>query len=270
MKKWIKRGSLGILVLMWTLMLGMTVQAKGSETIKTGIFADGIDLSGLSEEEASSAINAYVEELKSVEVSLIAAQNQEVVVTAGDLGIVWANPELVSEAMEIGKHGNVIERYKILKDLEHENKIYKIELDFDVQAINNILTEKCTKYDQEAVNMSLKRTNGQFEIVEGQTGYMLDVEASIDAVYNYLTMEWNHEPCSISLSIAIDEPKGTAEELAEVKDVLGSFTTSYATSGTSRSANVTNGCKLINGITLYPGEEFSTENSLNKHIQHTL
>ena len=56
----------------------------------------------------------------------------------------------------------------------------------------------------------------------------------------------------------MDEPKGSAEELAQVTDVLGSFTTSYKTSGSSRSANVANGCSLINGTTLYPGEEFST------------
>ena len=55
----------------------------------------------------------------------------------------------------------------------------------------------------------------------------------------------------------MDEPAGTAEELAKVKDVLGTFTTSYSTSGGSRSANVANGCRLINGTTLYPGEEFS-------------
>ena len=56
----------------------------------------------------------------------------------------------------------------------------------------------------------------------------------------------------------MDEPAGTAEDLAKVKDVLGTFTTSFSTSGGSRSANVSNGCSLINGTTLYPGEEFST------------
>lgn len=107
-------------------------------------------------------------------------------------------------------------------------------------------------------NVSLKRDGGKFTVVEGQTGYVLDVEKSIDAVYDYLTEEWNHEACSIPLEIVVDEPKGSAEELAQVTDVLGSFTTSYKTSGSSRSANVANGCSLINGTTLYPGEEFST------------
>ncbi|MEG2871651.1 MAG: VanW family protein, partial [Clostridium sp.] len=36
------------------------------------------------------------------------------------------------------------------------------------------------------------------------------------------------------------------------------FTTSFRTSGSSRSKNVTNGCHLIDGTTLYPGDTFST------------
>ena len=61
----------------------------------------------------------------------------------------------------------------------------------------------------------------------------------------------------IPLIIAEEQPQGTEEELLAVKDVLGTYTTSYSTSGSNRSANVANGCRLVNGITLYPGEEFS-------------
>lgn len=237
---------------------GLKAQAAESDTIKAGIFAGSIDLSGKSAEEASQAIESYVEGLKAVEITLLAADNQEVTTTAGSLGITWANPQLVQDALEIGTQGNVIERYKVMKDLEHENKVYDIEFNFDIEAINNILANECAKYDQKAVNVSLKRENGAFEVIEGQTGYQLDVEASIDSVYNYLTKEWNGEPGSIPLVIAVQEPKGSAQELAQVQDVLGTFTTSFSSSGTARTANVTNGCKLVDGTTVYPGEEFST------------
>ena len=235
----------------------MTAQAKTDDTIKTGIYAGDVELSGMTAQEATAVIEEHIESLKDVEITLLAANDHDVTTTAGDLGVTWKNPELVQEALELGTHGNVIERYKILMDLQHENYVYPIELDFDLQAINDLLT-RCTKYDQEAINVSLKRDGGKFTVVEGQTGYVLDVEKSIDAVYDYLTEEWNHEACSIPLEIVVDEPKGSAEELAQVTDVLGSFTTSYKTSGSSRSANVANGCSLINGTTLYPGEEFST------------
>ena len=256
MKKY-RKGFYGILLLTLTMLFGMTAQAKTDDTIKTGIYAGDVELSGMTAQEATAVIEEHIEGLKDVEITLLAANDHDVTTTAGDLGVTWKNPELVQEALELGTHGNVIERYKTLMDLQHENYVYPIELDFDLQAINDLLT-RCTKYDQEAINVSLKRDGGKFTVVEGQTGYVLDVEKSIDAVYDYLTEEWNHEACSIPLEIVVDEPKGSAEELAQVTDVLGSFTTSYKTSGSSRSANVANGCSLINGTTLYPGEEFST------------
>lgn len=263
MKKGKKTGLSLILLLVLTLAFGITVQAKEENTIKTGIYADGIELSGMTAEQAEAAISAYVEELQEIPITLEAAGDNEVEVTAGDLGIQWVNTELVEEAMELGRHGNVIQRYKALKDLEHENHIFKIEFSFDLQAISDVLTEKCAKYDRKAVNASLKRVDGKFQVVDGQTGYVLDVESSIDSVNNYLTLEWNHEPCSIALDIETEEPKGSAEELAAVKDVLGSYTTAYTNSGAGRAANVDNASRLINGTTLYPGEEFSAHDAIS-------
>lgn len=253
-----KKGFPPVLFTALILAFGMTAQAKEADTIKTGVYADGIELSGKTAGEAEAAIDAYVEGLQEVGITLQAGGGNEVHITAGDLGLAWENRDLVTEAMELGKRGNVIQRYKILTELEHEGKVFNIDFQFDIEAINNILTNECAKYDQKAVNVSLSRENGQFQIVEGQTGYRLDVESSIDKVKNYLTGEWDHKECTIPLDIVVEEPKGSAEELKAVQDVLGSFTTSYRTSGTSRSANVSNGCNLINGITLYPGEEFST------------
>lgn len=258
MNQFMKKGFSLVLLMFLTLAWDQTVLAKEDNTIKTGIFAEGIELSGKTKAEARAAIEAYVEELQSVEITLQAADENEVVVTAGDLAVSWNNPELVDEAMELGRRGNVIQRYKALKDLEQENKVFDIELQFDIQLINDILTNKCAKYDREAVNVSLKRENGEFQVVEGQTGYVLDIESSIDLVNNYLTQEWDGKSCEIPLEIVVDEPEGSAEELAAVTDMLGSFTTSYTTSGSARSANVENGARLINGTTLYPGEEFST------------
>ena len=260
MKKWnVTAAFVGVLLVAaaWGFG-GQVVCAAGEAAIKTGIYADDIDLSGMTASQAEQAINDYIEELKNVRIVLLAADNKEVATTAGALGITWANPELVQEALNIGTSGNVIERYKIMKDLEHDTLVYEVKFHFDITAINDILANECTKYDQKPVNVALKRENGVFRIIEGQTGYKLDVETSIDTVYDYLTQEWQGEEASIVLNTVVEEPKGSAEELAQVQDVLGTFTTSFKTSGTSRSANVTNGTSLINGTTLYPGEEFST------------
>lgn len=257
MKKFLRRVCYLVPALALILTSGMTAEAKEEATIKPGIYAGDIDLSGMTAAMAENAVNSYIKELCDVEITLLAAGDTEVVVTAGDLGLAWANPELVAEALEIGAHGNVIERYKAIKDLEQENKVYSIKLCLDLQTVSDFLTLECAKYDAEPVNYYLEKVNGEFHVIEGQVGYMLDVEKSIDLVNDQLVTNWDGQPCTIALDVRIDEPRGSEEELLQVKDILGSFTTSYKSSTADRCANVENGCRLINGRLLYPGEEFS-------------
>lgn len=237
---------------------GIKSQAARVETIQPGIYADEIDLSGKTGEEATAVIEAYIQDLGTIGITLKAAGGNSVAVTASEMGISWLNPGLVDEALKLGKTGNIIERYKALQDLQHENYVFPIELGFDVTAINKVLMEKCVKFDQKAVNATLKRESGSFQVTEGQIGYMLDVERSIDYIYDYLTDDWDRQPGTIPLEVSVEKPRGSAEDLAMVTDLLGGYTTSYRSSGPSRRANVENGCRLVDGVTLYPGDEFST------------
>lgn len=257
MRNWMRRGCLCVFALACMLLFGGKAAAAEADVIKKGIFAEGIDLSGMNAGEAQAAVEAYVAGLRDVQITLLAAGDAQVPVTAGELGVSWANREIIDEALSVGIHGNVIERYKMLKDLERENLVYPIELSFDLQAVTDILHDKCAQYDVKAVDSTLIRENGAFRIVGGNTGYALDVEASYDKINQFLSEEWNRQDCSIALEVAIEQPRGSVEELSRVKDVLGTFTTSYSSSNSNRSANVANGCSLINGTLLYPGEEFS-------------
>lgn len=84
----------------------------------------------------------------------------------------------------------------------------------------------------------------------------MDEETSLQQIYDYFLNDWTFEPANIALAVIVDEPRGNAEELAKVKDVLGTFSTSFSTSGRDRSENVTNGCNLISGTTVYPEMNF--------------
>lgn len=237
-------------------VITMPVSAQENK-IESGIYADDINLSGMTTQEAGDKIKAYVDSFGESEITLNAVNGGTIVTTAAELGIKWGNEGILDEVSNFGRDGDILQCYKELKDLEHQNKIYKIVFDFDKEKIKTFIEENAGQYNREAVNATMVKTEEGFEITEGSTGVMVDTDASADEVYNYLTGDWNGEGCAIDLVIVVDEPAGKAEDLAQVKDVLGTFTTSYSTSGGSRSANVANGCSLINGTTLFPGEEFS-------------
>lgn len=262
MKKLLSIGILGIVAASVFMMHPLNAEAKESDIIKDGVYAGEISLSGLTKDEAIAEINDYVDSLKQRLITLQGIEDNAVTITAEELGIFWSNPEIVDEALTLGTEGNVIERYKSIKDLEYENKIYDVEIDFDIESINSVLVEKCTIYERPAEDFGLERQNGKFVITEGSTGIALDVELSIDTVYSYMMDQWQKDNCNIDLVVEITEPRGSVEVLSQVVDVLGTFSTTFATSNSSRSANVTNGCQLIDGTLVYPGDEFSMMDSV--------
>lgn len=236
----------------------MLVKAQEENRILTGVFVENMSLEGKTAWEAKAMVEEYVEGISAKMITLMTINGNAVQITPADAGLYWSNPEIIDEAAGIGQTGNVVQRYKAAKDLQYQNKVYRLEFGVDEELVKHILEDQCSVYNSEAVDATLSRVNGSFVVNPGQTGQVVNEAASAELIYDFFNNSWNREDASLELVITVDVPRGTEEELSKVKDVLGTFTTSFATSGSSRSANVRNGCALINGTTLYPGDEFST------------
>ena len=185
MKKWL--GALAFL-----LMLGMgsaasdisvQAQARPDDTIKEGVYAGEVSLAGMTQAQALEAVQAYVDSLGSSVITLNVVDGNTVTATAAELGMSWSNQDLVSEAVNLGNSGNVVARYKAVKDLAHENKVYDIAFAFDRAAIASLIENNCVQYNVEAIDAHLTRENGKFVIEEGQTGIVIDNAASETAVF---------------------------------------------------------------------------------------
>lgn len=83
------------------------------------------------------------------------------------------------------------------------------------------------------------------------------MEDSIAAIENYISSEWDGGNAEIELVAEVVEPRGSEEDLEQITDMMGSYTTNYKDSGQNRCDNISNATSKINGTLLYPGEEFS-------------
>lgn len=244
-----------------TAFVVMPVQAR-EEKIESGIYVEDIDLSGMTKSQARQEIEDYVAGFGDAQITLHVDEEGAIAATAAELGLKWGNDDILEEAVNFGRDGDILSCYRELKNLEYKNKVYRVSFDFDKEKIRSLIEENAGQYNQEAVNATLQKTEEGFSVTEGQAGRVIDTEASVESVYERLTGDWNGGACDVDLTVRIDEPQGTAEDLEKVRDVLGTFTTSFSTSGGARSANVANGCRLLNGITMYPGDEISALESI--------
>ena len=247
--------------------VGTTVYAQEAQnpserTIADNIYIGDIAVGGMTEAQAVEAVDDYVKSLGDTEFTLT-VDDKSVVAKASDFGIEWSNRVLVKDAIDVGRTGNLIERYKSQKDLEHENLVYDITYTADKDKVTQFLETNTADMNQDAVNYGLKRENGVFSITEGQNGVAVDVDTSAQEIVSYIEDTWNQNDATIELAASVVEPEGTKEQLERVTDVLGTYTTDFSTSSAGRAQNVRNGAGKINGHVLYPGEQFSVYEAVN-------
>lgn len=231
-------------------------EAKQGDKILDNIYIGEVAVGGMTEEEARQAVGAYVDEIQNTKFTLT-VNDKSMTATAGQLGVDWENTGVVEEAAMIGKSGSLISRYKDKKDLEHEPKKLEVSFGTDEAKIKKYLKANADKVDQEAVDGGLVRENGGFTITGGDEGIAVNAEESAKTIAAYIENEWDTKEASIALNADVVQPRGSKEQLAKVKDVLGTFSTNYSSSSAGRAMNVSNGCSRINGTLLYPGDEFS-------------
>ncbi len=175
-----------------------SVHIDPTATINRGVYAEDIDLSGLTYKEARSKVEDRIAELRGRSINLTSINDRVTTVTAGDFGIKWSNSDILLEAIGLGKRGNVIARYKANKDLEVEHKVYDINITADKSYVKNVIQAESDACGSDAKDATMTRENGVFHITEGQEGYGIDVDASVEAVMNRMD-NWDKNDCTIEL-----------------------------------------------------------------------
>ena len=234
-------------------------------TIENGVFIGGVDVGGMTAEEATAAVNAYVENAKTQTITLVGPKGN-VALTLGDMGLTAKTEVAVQEAVAVGRSGNLISRFKAIKDLEKQSYVIDMGLAIDKQLVGETLYNKASRINVEAIDNGLKRENGQFVYVPGQAGNEVDIVTAVNELSAYIGADWELAPvenAEFTLASITSTPRGTEAELASVKDLLGSATTNYRSSGWGRAKNVENGASKINGTILYPGDELSVYELVN-------
>ena len=232
-------------------------------TIPDGISIEGQDVSGMTEREAEEVISGIVQSEGTKTVTLTAS-GKTVSVTASDLGLEAVNTDLVKKAMNYGKKGNPAERFLNQKTLKSKKgKDFQISYGVNHEAAQACLTAHAAELSNPAKDNGLTHDNGVFTFVKGEAGSSLNVEKSIEDLDSYINKNWttgssdSGESAAVELTADKAEPRGSEKELAQVQDLLGTFTTDYSSSTASRKTNIQRAASLMNGKILYPGDSIS-------------
>ena len=255
-KKWLPAL---LLVLAFLIAELPALPAKAAEVLKVRnhIFVDGIDLSGLTEQEAKAKLEAREESLKDVALTLT-SEYGNVETTLGDLGYYGDVDGAVRQAIGYGNTGSILKRYK-----ERNAKIEK----YDIGINRSVSDERITSvvngvlgkvFDGSANAKLVKKSKTEVSVVPGNDSVRLDAETCGKRIADAISGEWDHKDITVPLSIVDDKDDESTKELSYITDLLGTYTTEFGLSDQGRNQNIARAAELMNGKIVYPGEEVST------------
>lgn len=231
-----------------------------TDTICKGIFINSINLEGMTEAEATKAVNEYTDSLKNKKLD-IRVNDQTISTTLGEVGYECVENDYVSQALNLGKTGNLIKRYKEIEDLEHNQLVYTLQFTIDDDKLRDVV-EQCSEFNVLPENATIKRENGQFIVSEDKNGWEVDLNETMQKVKTAILEDWDYQDAVVDAVIVEALPEFGTETMKECKDLLGTFSTTYASSSSSRANNLANAARLMNGIVVYPGEVFSAAKAM--------
>ncbi len=242
------------------------VKAGDQQMIEDGVYIGNVNVGGMTEEQARSAVEEYVAGLLNTNFTL-KGETGSLEMTAEDMGVTADADAAAKEAVQIGHAGSLINRYKTLQDLKKDKLVLDMHLSVDKQATAQKLYDNAGELAVGAEDNSLIRENGEFRFVPGKEGVEVDIVNSVYAINDFLSDGWNGSDNEIDLVTKTVEPRGSEEELAQIKDLLGAYSTDFSSSSAGRAKNVTTGCSKVNGTILYPGDEFELCSTVSPFTQ---
>ena len=233
------------------LAAGAPALADETDTISKNVYIGGVNVSGMTEEQATKAVEEKLGKGTGGNYT-VKIGDETTTATAENFGMEWTNREVVHEAMEVAKGGNLIKQYKDKKDLQVEPKNFEVAYAPNEQAVKTYVEKLAEEYNRDAEEGDITFANGYPEVTGGETGIAVNVDQSVSSIMKAL----EGDGTELTVVAEVQKPSVTKEELSQVKDVLGTATTYYGSSY-ERNTNVEVGASKINGTLIMPGETFS-------------
>ena len=221
---------------------------KDGKIIK-GVSCEGISIGGMTRSEAKDAIESHMKEIHQEKITLY-VDDERSSAKIEDLGAFAEADKTVEEAYALGRSGSIFTKYSDVKEKKHKLPVYR---KYDKAKFEKNVKKATKKIVSEPRNASVKRKAGKFVVIKEKTGYTLNMNETF-ANFKKAVEAGKHQ---FELDVVKKKAKYTSKDMAEIKDVLGTYTTEYGGSPYGRKVNVANGASKINGSMVYPGETLS-------------
>ncbi|HZH93734.1 MAG TPA: VanW family protein [Tissierellaceae bacterium] len=227
------------------------------DTFYEGVTIDGRPMGGLTLEEGIHQLQESKEEdLERIIVLKVDGESEyHSNLTLRNLQLEYNIQEVATEAFQMGRRGNVLQRYTEIRNLEKNPVSFNLERSFKLENLAATLEELAAKVDREPIDAKFNFKDGDMEIIEASEGIALDIETFMTDVSNM--GEGILDGGTLYIPVKIIQPELEEDYYSKINGIIGEFSTSFAGSSAGRSHNIRLSAQSFDGMLLMPGQEVS-------------
>ncbi|OOM79232.1 vancomycin B-type resistance protein VanW [Clostridium sp. BL-8] len=239
----------------YSMSIKNTVKAWENK-IYPGITVQGVNIGGMTKEEAKNKLVETFETVIPNKKVFIAIGEKQYELIYSDISPKYNIDETIEQAYRAGKVGGTLKKFITIKG--NNNTKNKIPLNFSYDEEKLKAYEKKIQSDtaQAAKDATLSINGSSITVNPEQEGVTVNLEALDEKLRGSIDGEINPET-NITVEVEKTKPRVTKEDLAKIKGLMGTFSTSYATSPLGRCKNIEIATATLNGTVVMPGEVFS-------------
>ena len=234
-----------------------------TDTFYNGIIIDGVDVGGMTKEQATQAVAAVQPEapvslnisldldgsIYPLDLSSLPLESNMTQVIDEAFNYAKPAPDASDEAVKVS--------YNLYQQLKNQPVEYTTAYTVNTDGLLTIVSgvvEPLNSTVSDAYISSFDVESKGFDVVPENVGYSVDAQATSDAVKALIDSR-TYEG-TVGVVAEKTEPALTVAQINDNFGLVSSFKTE-TTNNSNRNANIALACEKINGTILQPGEEFS-------------
>lgn len=196
---------ISFIIIFFILFLGITLYISSSNKIITGIYIKGVEVAGLTKEQAIEKVNNEFNSVLPNNLTLVHGE-YETQLNLEDLGANFNIEEAVDRSYNIGRDINIFKNMgTIIKNLVSAKDL-ELNVTLNTDQTIAILNDISTKLPDTVVQSSYYVEGNKLIITRGKTGNIVDVTPSIENIKNKI-QDLSYASSKIELATVSKDPE---------------------------------------------------------------
>ena len=232
-------------------------QVVAQNTYFAGVTVDGMDLGGMTREEAQTLFADKKAQTASEFSLIVASGEKRWRITSSEVPVSFNADTILAQAYNVGRVGTLEERYAQIQQAQQEGMRYVTGFTYDRDAVDALVEVIGNSLDTEAKDATLDAfdpNNHTFTFTKESSGYQIDREQLRSDILAALD-ERAYDRVIIPQGQSV-APDVTLDQLQGLFGKIASYTTT-TTKDRDRNTNIAISAEALNGRMVLPGETLS-------------